>query len=297
MKALLTALTLLAISLAPTRSTGRRGRHPRDLRGLRRGAERARSAQVGALLLDSPRFLWVSDGHSVWGRKRPWHAWPLSRKRRSGASSRTSPGGRGGGRRRRRLPSPSASLVIGVSENPDRLRFLVSVLCVRTTQWLAYRRSLHHVRETGLAAAHGTCRPDLNERDGAGIDRSERCRRTAAFHGFQLQSRHSAYGPLSAARLLRAHPPRSRCLMLRSKPDVRSASGLRLLEVLSNYLRAADCDPSSPFALLDAALQTGRSFRKELRLLEDLLELSQGRIVTRSGPSGSQASFRLLIPP
>jgi hypothetical protein len=26
--------------------------------------------------------------------------------------------------------------------------------------------------------------------------------------------------------------------------------------------------PSSPFALLDAALQTGRSFRKGLRLLE-----------------------------
>ena len=56
-----------------------------------------------------------------------------------------------------------------------------------------------------------------------------------------------AAGLLSATkRRLRAHPRRSRCLMLRSKPDVRSGRGLRLLEAFSNYLRAADCDPSGP---------------------------------------------------
>ena len=41
-------------------------------------------------------------------------------------------------------------------------------------------------------------------------------------------------------RPLCAHPRRSRCLMLRPKPDVRSGSGLRLLEAFSNYLRSAD---------------------------------------------------------
>src|SRR4051812_1834473 len=67
--------------------------------------------------------------------KRPWHAWPLSRKRRSGASSRTSPKAVAvevdANAGYLHLP---LQLVIGASENPDRLHFLVSVLGVRTTQ-------------------------------------------------------------------------------------------------------------------------------------------------------------------
>jgi hypothetical protein len=44
-----------------------------------------------------------------------------------------------------------------------------------------------------------------------------------------------------------AHSRRSRCLMLRPKPDVRSVSQVRLLGALSNYLppqAPGDCDPS-----------------------------------------------------
>jgi len=40
------------------------------------------------------------------------------------------------------------------------------------------------------------------------------------------------FRPRPAARLLRAHPGRSRFLMLRSKPDVRSGGGFRLIEAL-----------------------------------------------------------------
>jgi hypothetical protein len=39
----------------------------------------------------------------------------------------------------------------------------------------------------------------------------------------------------------------------------------------TEHVRSAS-RPSAPFALLDAALQTGRSFRKELRLPEALLD-------------------------
>ena len=45
--------------------------------------------QVRPLLLDSPTFLWVSDGQSFWGRMRCWRGWPPSRMPRSGGSSPT----------------------------------------------------------------------------------------------------------------------------------------------------------------------------------------------------------------
>jgi hypothetical protein len=49
--------------------------------------------------------------------------------------------------------------------------------------------------------------------------------------------------------------------MLRSKPDIPFRKGLRLLEALSNYLRAVDCDPKRPLACL-ACCRAARSFRR-----------------------------------
>jgi hypothetical protein len=56
-------------------------------------------------------------------------------------------------------------------------------------------------------------------------------RSASAFARTQPKSRHSAYGHILPGRLC-ARSRRSRCLMLRLKRDVRSGSGLRLLEAL-----------------------------------------------------------------
>src|SRR5215217_9556114 len=70
MRALLAALTLLAISLT---ATGVRAGTAEEIRATYEAFAAAQNAhdlkRVGALLLDSPRFLWVSDGMSVWGRE------------------------------------------------------------------------------------------------------------------------------------------------------------------------------------------------------------------------------------
>jgi len=68
MKALLTALALLATALTPL---GARGSNEPDIRATYEAFAAAQNARdldrVRALLIDSPRFLWVSDGVSVWG--------------------------------------------------------------------------------------------------------------------------------------------------------------------------------------------------------------------------------------
>ena len=97
-------------------------------------AQNARDlARVKTALLDSPRFLWVSDGRSVWGpdalvermalfQKAPvWHVDPdLARAVAVPVDDRAA-----------FLHLPLV-LTIGPEGMPDRLRFLVSVLAVQT---------------------------------------------------------------------------------------------------------------------------------------------------------------------
>ena len=90
MKWLLTALTVVGISLA---STGARADEA-DIRATYKDFAAAQNARdlhkIGALLLDSPRFLWVSDGQSVWGREATL-ARMASFQEAPVASNRTSP--------------------------------------------------------------------------------------------------------------------------------------------------------------------------------------------------------------
>ncbi|MFO1038540.1 MAG: nuclear transport factor 2 family protein [Geminicoccaceae bacterium] len=90
-------------------------------------------AAVRALLLDSDRFLWVSDGHSVWGpdaliarmssfqKAEVWHVDP---DLADAVPVEVTP-------ESAYLHLPLV-LTIGPAAKPDRLRFLVSVLGVRT---------------------------------------------------------------------------------------------------------------------------------------------------------------------
>jgi hypothetical protein len=93
-------------------------------------------AAVEAVLLDSPRFLWVSDGISIWGRPATlqrmtlfqqaeiWHVEPdLAKAVAVPVDDRTA-----------FLHLP-LTLAIGSKEKGiDRVKFLVSVLCVETAQ-------------------------------------------------------------------------------------------------------------------------------------------------------------------
>jgi len=135
MKWLLTALTVVGISLAPT---GARADEA-DIRATYNDFAAAQNARdlhkIGALLLDSPRFLWVSDGQSVWGREAilarmaSFQEAPVWRVEPDLAKAVAVEVDANAGY----LHLP-LQLVIGASENPDRLHFLVSVLCVRTGQ-------------------------------------------------------------------------------------------------------------------------------------------------------------------
>jgi hypothetical protein len=92
-------------------------------------------ARVRPLLLDSPRFLWVSDGQSFWGPDAV-----LARM----ASFQTAEVWRVEPDLDRATAVPVAAgvaylhlpltLVIGAAARPDRLRFLVSLLGVETAQ-------------------------------------------------------------------------------------------------------------------------------------------------------------------
>jgi uncharacterized protein (TIGR02246 family) len=96
-------------------------------------AQNARDLRrVRELLLDSPQFLWVSDGMSVWGREamlermasfqeaEVWHVeQDLARTEPVRVNEATA------------FLNLPLTLVIGSQSSPDRLRFLVSILCVR----------------------------------------------------------------------------------------------------------------------------------------------------------------------
>jgi len=89
--------------------------------------------RVRALLLDSPQFLWVSDGRSVWGREamlarmasfQEAEVWSVAPALDEAVAVEVGADGA-------YLHLP-LTVVIGSAKAPDRLRFLVSMLCVRT---------------------------------------------------------------------------------------------------------------------------------------------------------------------
>ncbi|HEX6012952.1 MAG TPA: nuclear transport factor 2 family protein [Geminicoccaceae bacterium] len=132
MKTLLAALALvIGLAAAPVASAAPAD-EVRELYGRFLEAQNGRDlARVRAVLLDSPKFLWVSDGMSVWGpdalvermslfqKAEVWRVEPdlaaaVAVEINDGAAY---------------LHLPLV-LEIGPSAGPDRLRFLVSVLGV-----------------------------------------------------------------------------------------------------------------------------------------------------------------------
>jgi hypothetical protein len=91
-------------------------------------------AAVREVLADTPQFLWVSDGQSIWGRDATlarmasfqeaevWRVEPGLAQSVAVPLSETAGF----------LHLP-LDLVIGAASGPDRLKFLVSVLCVETS--------------------------------------------------------------------------------------------------------------------------------------------------------------------
>jgi MFS transporter, YNFM family, putative membrane transport protein len=92
-------------------------------------------AKVRTLLLDSPKFLWVSDGMSIWGRDAVLRRMALFQElevwRVEPDLAKAVPAEAGEGAAFLHLP---LALVIGKASAPETLRFLFSVLCVRTTE-------------------------------------------------------------------------------------------------------------------------------------------------------------------
>jgi SnoaL-like domain len=92
-------------------------------------------ARVRPLLLDAPRFLWVSDGKSFWGREamlarmasfQEAEVWEVDPDLEKAIAVEI-------GREAGYLHLPLL-LTIGAKTNPDRLRFLVSMVGVRTPE-------------------------------------------------------------------------------------------------------------------------------------------------------------------
>jgi hypothetical protein len=85
------------------------------------------------VLLDSPRFLWVSDGLSVWGREAVLKRMSLFQEapvwRVAPELERSVAVELGADAAYLHLP---LALTIGSSGAPETFRFLVSVLCVAT---------------------------------------------------------------------------------------------------------------------------------------------------------------------
>jgi hypothetical protein len=134
--AVYTALALLGGALATPVAVAGPAEEVRAVYGRFLAAQNARDlAQVRAVLLDSPEFLWVSDGRSVWGpdalvermglfqRAEVWRVEPkLDRAVAVAIDERAA-----------YLHLPLV-LTIGPAAGPDRLPFLVSVLGVETEE-------------------------------------------------------------------------------------------------------------------------------------------------------------------
>jgi uncharacterized protein (TIGR02246 family) len=112
---------------------------PDDIRALYQRFYTAQNAHdlkaVGESLWDSPDFLWVSDGKSIWGRDKTlqrmgnfqsadvWRAEPnLQDARVVEVNDGTA------------YLHLTLDLVIGAKDKPDRFPFLVSMLCARTNE-------------------------------------------------------------------------------------------------------------------------------------------------------------------
>ena len=137
MKPAIVALALLAAALTAPRAEADPSDEVRALYGQFAAAQNMRDLEkVGSLLLDSPSFLWVSDGKSIWGREAVLKRMALFQEARVW----------------RVAPELDKAVAVTVSDNtaflhlplelaiafsaaePDRLRFLVSVLCVGTPE-------------------------------------------------------------------------------------------------------------------------------------------------------------------
>jgi ketosteroid isomerase-like protein len=138
MKAAIVAIVLLAAVLtAPGTTAADPSDAARALYGQFAAAQNMRDLEkVRSLLLDSPNFLWVSDGKSIWGRDAVLKRMGVFQEARIW----------------RVEPALDESVAVAVADDtaflhlpleltlafspaePDRLRFLVSVLCVRTSQ-------------------------------------------------------------------------------------------------------------------------------------------------------------------
>jgi uncharacterized protein (TIGR02246 family) len=132
--------SIILVILATVGATSVAGANPaEEAQALYRqfaAAQNARDLEtVRSLLLDSPQFLWVSDGKSVWGRDaamrrmalfqeaRIWHVEPELDKSVAVAA--------GDDAAFLHLP---LELSLAFSEAaPERLRFLVTVLCVKSS--------------------------------------------------------------------------------------------------------------------------------------------------------------------
>lgn len=112
---------------------------PDEIRALYQRFYTAQNAHdldaVAETLWDSPEFLWVSDGKSIWGRDKT-----LQRMRAFQTSDvwRVEPD-----LKNARVVEPNdvtaylhltLDLVVGAKDDPDRFPFLVSMLCVRMNQ-------------------------------------------------------------------------------------------------------------------------------------------------------------------
>jgi len=93
--------------------------------------------RIGAFFIDGPEFLWVSDGKSFWGREavlarmsgfQKAAVWRVEPELGSSTVVELDP--------ETALLHMPLTLVIGSAENPDHLRFLVSILFVhRSEDW------------------------------------------------------------------------------------------------------------------------------------------------------------------
>ncbi len=137
MKPAIVALALLAAALTAPRAEA----DPSDeVRAVYRQFVAAQNMhdleKVGSVLLDSPSFLWVSDGKAIWGRDavlkrmalfqeaRIWHVEPaLDKSVAVLVSDNTA-----------FLHLPLELEISFFPAEPERLKSLVSVLCVRTSQ-------------------------------------------------------------------------------------------------------------------------------------------------------------------
>lgn len=137
MRAATIALAICIALLAPPRAMASPSEDVREVYRQFVTAQNMHDIEkVRSLLLDSPNFLWVSDGKSIWGREtaiermglfqqaRVWHVDPaLDRAVAVAVGDDTA-----------FLHLPLELTIAFTAAEPERLRFLVSVLCRKTSQ-------------------------------------------------------------------------------------------------------------------------------------------------------------------